>query len=127
MIFFHSGPSLPLSAININATVLNATSASVSWIISNISYTPESYTVYYYKYNNTDDTMSTNTLYTSEILEEFISLNNTSYNIVLSDLSPFRMYQFYIVSTNSEGNTSSSPRFFTTEEDSKNYLNIWHY
>ena len=115
ILLYLSDPSSPLSASNINATILNATSVNVSWTISYIPYTPESYTVYY---NSTEDNkMTTYTVYTSETLEELLSLNNTSYSIVLRELSPFTMYQFIIVSSNSNGSNTTSPGFFTTEED----------
>ncbi len=123
MVYYYllfSDSSFPLSASNINATILNATSVNVSWTISYIPYTPESYTVYY---NSTEDNnMTTYTVYTSETLEELLSLNNTSYSIVLRELSPFTMYQFIIVSSNSIGSNTSSPGFFTTEEDGWYYI-----
>ena len=117
-----SGPSLPFPALLIDSSVVNATAAEISWIIPNISYTPESYFVYYFKDDSKDTMRSSYSVHTSEILEEFMYLKNTRYSVFLTNLIPNTTYWYHVISYNSEGNISSSMKIFVTGKISK-----WQY
>lgn len=112
---------MPLAANSIKANIINSTSANISWITSYVSYTPELYTVHYFRDGENEEFISSYSIRTSEILEEFVFLTNTSYSILLDNLSPYTTYLYYVVSCNTQGNTSSSIHMFVTAEDGKHH------
>ena len=114
-----TGSSLPNPATGLNATVLNGTLTKISWIIPNVSYTPESYTVHYAKNDTPGDTIRSVTLKTSKVLEEFLNLHETKYSTLLTSLSPFTMYKYQVFSNNSHGTSHSNVKYFLTDETGK--------
>ena len=91
----------------------------ISWIIPNVSYTPESYTVHYAKNDTPGDILRSDILKTSKVLEEFLNLDETKYSILLTSLSSFTMYKYQVFSKNSHGTSHSDVKYFLTDETGK--------
>ena len=105
-----------MAPIDITSNTLNSTSVNISWIITEVTYTPENYTIYYWalKCNQTVHAKTTNG---SDILEEFVSLRNKVYFDILINLLPGTQYSYYIFSSNSIGkNVSENGTFYTNEK-----------
>ena len=94
---------------------ITSTSVNISWIVTDVTYTPENYTVHY---NTSLNKLSNN----SEIVKgttdmnKFIKLRNKTYSIVLTDLYPGVKYNYYISTINTVGRVNSRYNSFYTEE-----------
>ncbi|XP_019851148.1 PREDICTED: hemicentin-1-like [Amphimedon queenslandica] len=106
--------SLPVAATNVMATpgntALNATTAAISFIIPNIAYTPEAYSVKY-----TGMTFQT-TEQTSMIRmsSDDITATNQEFTIMLTGLEEDNTYTYTVDSTNCLGTTSTVQMSFST-------------
>ena len=89
----------------------NATSATVTWLITAISYTQESY---YVIYGVASDSLVTN----SDTVQSTINITDTNlaYSITLMELHPFTLYYYKVVATNSYSTTESLMDSFHTSE-----------
>ena len=87
-----------------------ATTANISFIIPNIAYTPEDYTIRY-----TGETFQT-TQATSmlRMSSDNISMVNESYMFMLRGLEEANTYTYTVDSTNCHGTTSTAVMNFTT-------------
>ena len=90
----------------------------MSWIITEVSYTPESYTIYYWALK-CNQTVHAKTINGNDILEEFVSLRDNVYFDILINLLPGTQYNYNISSSNSEGKHISENSTFYTNEKSK--------
>ena len=114
LIFFFIASSRPVVATSVISTV-GATTANISFIIPNIAYTPESYTIRY-----TGETFQT-TQATSmlRMSSDNISMTNEKYMFTLRGLEEANTYSFTVDSTNCNGTTSTAAMNFTTESTCK--------
>ena len=87
-----------------------ATTANISFIIPNIAYTPEDYTIRY-----TGETFQTNeTTSMLRMSSDNISMVNESYMFMLRGLEEANTYTYTVDSTNCHGTTSTAVMSFTT-------------
>ena len=103
------GPSVPESVTSINASMgPTLTSAIISFTVPNLSYTHESYIVQYGKNPLSLDQRS------DRMDGVFnVSLTNEEFNISVFDLEVGSDYYYRVLSSNSEGITSSDQLKFT--------------
>uniref|UniRef100_A0A1X7SJP2 Fibronectin type-III domain-containing protein n=1 Tax=Amphimedon queenslandica TaxID=400682 RepID=A0A1X7SJP2_AMPQE len=101
--------SLPVAATNVTATP-GTTTAAISFIIPNIAYTPEAYSVKY-----TGITFQT-TEQTSMIRmsSDNITATNQEFTIMLTGLEEDNTYTYTVDSTNCLGTTSTVQMSFST-------------
>ena len=111
--------SAPVVATNI-ISAAGATTANISFIISNIAYTPESYTIRY-----TGQTFQT-TPATSmlRMSSDNISMVNESYIFTLRGLEEANTYTYTVHSTNCHGTTSTAVMSFTTVSTCKGGMEL---
>ena len=102
------GPALPLSPISLNS-VANATTATITWVVSSVAYSPEMYIVTYGVTNTDLDSMSEDVEGTQDI-----TVTDVIFVITIGDLHPFRQYYYKIVAQNSLGSTQSGVYSFQT-------------
>ena len=105
-----------MAPINITSNTLNSTSVNMSWIVTEVTYTPENYTIYYWALK-CNQTVHTKIITGSDILREFVSLRDKEYFDILINLLPGTQYNYYISSSNSIGkNTSKISTLYTNEK-----------
>lgn len=106
-----SGSSAPLQPIDIVHTTLSSEVAVVQWLVPEVVYTPETYTVTY----GTDRTMLN---YTSEVISgsSDITAVNQVYSTTLRNLQSNTRYYYRVVATNSIGTNSSVIRDLMTPQ-----------
>ena len=106
---FFTASSSPVVATNVMSTA-GATTATISFIIPIIAYTPENYTIRY-----TGETFQT-TQATSMLMmsSDNISTVNERYMFTLRGLEEANIYNFTVDSTNCNGTTSTAVMKFTT-------------
>ena len=96
-------------------TDITSTLANISWIVTDVTYTPENYTVHYNTSLNKLSNISDIVRGTTDI-NEIIELRNKTYSILLTDLYPGVKYNYYISTINTVGRVNSSYSSFYTEE-----------
>ena len=103
------GSQVPYSAQDISVLSLMNTSATISFTIPSIAYTPETYTVQYIG-------LELQNILKNSMSEQSpnITATNMKYQITLTGLEEANTYNFTVVSTNCIGNTSSETMNFTT-------------
>ena len=103
------GSQVPYSAQNISVLSLMNTSATISFTIPSIVYTPETYSIQYIG-------LELQNILKNSISEQSpnITANDMKYQITLTGLEEANIYNFTVVSTNCIGNTSSETMSFTT-------------
>ena len=92
-------------------TDITSRSAMVVWTIPRVAFTIEKYRVYY---GNSADALS---MKTEALFGADFDAINVMYTITLSGLEPVSTYYIRVVSANSESNSSTAIRSFTTAED----------
>ena len=92
------------------------TIATITWIISEVTYTPENYTVIY---GTTDDTLNN----TSDIIMtrninnlQFITATNEIYSVTINGLMINQMYYFRICAVNTINESKTDINTFITSE-----------
>ena len=101
--------SRPVVATNVMSTT-ETTTANISFIISNIAYTPENYTIRY-----TGETFQTaQATSMPRMSSDNISTVNESYMFTLGGLEEADTYTYTVDSTNCNGTTSTAVMNFTT-------------
>ena len=99
-----------------SSAVLNTTAVKIEWVVTSVTYTPETYTVHYQSlscYHNGSASINGSTS-----LEVFTKLSNTQYSITIIGLMPGINYTYYIVSMNTEGHANTTNERFTLLETS---------
>ena len=95
---------------NITEIITTPYSVNISWIVTNIVYDAETYTVHY----GTDMTLLPNS--TVVMGNTNLSTVNELFTVNISGLTPFTTYYYIISANNSQGATNTSVRNFTTAE-----------
>ena len=100
-------------------TITTPTTATITWIISEVTYTPENYTVIY---GTTDDTLNN----TSDIIMtrdinnlQFITATNEIYSVTINGLMINQMYYFRICAVNTINESKTDINTFITSEAGK--------
>lgn len=102
MIIIPLGSSAPLQPIDTIHTMLSSDFAVIQWLVPEVAYTPENYTVIY----GTDRTMLN---YTSQIVlgTTDIKATNQAYLVTLTNLMSNTTYYYQVVAINNIGLNSS--------------------
>ena len=107
---FHIGKASPSQPVMIEVTT-STTSVNISWMVPNIIFDQEAYSVQY----GIRDTMmllgTRNMTGNSEL-----STKNEMFSVTITGLTPFTRYYFILTATNSFGSTSNTATDFTTDE-----------
>ena len=111
------GPSLPGIPVNVTASPFPS-SATISFTITNVTYTPETYTVQYGNSSSNLNMTSNNTASVGvDSVHSFITAVNQDYSIMLTGLSIDTTYYYQVVVNNTIGNITQTGVFnFTTAE-----------
>ena len=110
VIIFLPGPSVPDTPTNLDSTVNNFSTATVSWSVSRVAYTPENYTVVY----------GTNQLNLNQRSTTISGVSGTtSYSVELAQLQHGTRYCFQVQSTNTVGSTHSAVASFEVQNACK--------
>ena len=97
-----------------------ATTANISFIIPNIAYTPENYTIRY-----TGETFQTNENTSMlRMSSDNISMVNESYMFMLGGLEEANTYTYTVDSANCNGTTSTAEMNFTTVSTRKGGMEL---
>ena len=114
LISFFTAISSPVVATIIMLSA-GATTANISFIIPNIAYTPENYTIRY-----TGETFqTTQATLMLRMSSDNISTVNERYMFILRGLEEANTYIYTVDSTNCNGTTSTAVMNFTTESTRK--------
>lgn len=105
------GSSAPVQPTDIVHTTLSSELAVIQWIVPEIAYTPETYTVTF----GTDRTMLN---YTSEVVvgSTDVTAINQVYSVTLRNLQSNTRYYYRVVAINSFGTNSSVIRDLLTPQ-----------
>ena len=103
-----SDPEVPDVVRTVNVT---SESITVVWIVPNLAYTPEEYTVVYGTNEDVLDQMSDTISSTTDL-----SAVDQQYALVITDLEANTQYYFQIVSENTQGSVRSDVISATTLE-----------
>ena len=111
------GPLPPGVPVNVRASPFPS-SATISFTITNVTYTPETYTVQYGTSSDNLNMTSNNTATGVGVgsMHSFITTMNQNYSIVLTGLSIDTTYYYQVVATNTIGNRTTGVFNFTTAE-----------
>ena len=105
-----SGPTVPDATTNIEPTVTSFSTVTISWSVSRVAYTPETYTVVY----------GTNQLNLNQRSTTVVGASGaTHYSVELTELQHSTLYYFQVESTNTIGITYSEIRSFDIEDPCK--------
>ena len=108
------GPSSPLNPIDLVYTTVSSESAQVQWLIPDVAYTPENYTVVYGEFPS-QLTSSSDVVLGSDDVRDV----NQMYSATLLDLEPNTTYYYQVVASNSIGTNSSDVELLVTPLPSK--------
>ena len=110
---FTAGPSTPSTPTILSSTI-GTRQATITWIVTSITYTPESYAILYGVAN---DSLSLR----SSIVEGSVNLTamNQAYSITIMDLSPYTRYYYKIEASNSFAASESVTDTFQTNQAGK--------
>ena len=101
-----SGPASPDAAANIESTATSFSTVTISWSVSRVAYTPETYTVVY----------GTNQLNLNQRSTTVVGASGTTrYSVELTQLQHSTLYYFQVESTNTIGTTYSETRSFEVQ------------
>ena len=103
------GPVSPEPPVDLLTDSVTTDSANISWIVTTIAFTPETYVVHY----GTSMDMLSNMSDPITGLSNFATMNY-KFSITLTALTPNTMYFYRINSTNSNGSVLSQPANFIT-------------
>ena len=114
--FYFIAARPPFVPVNVTTTVAQTT-ATITFIIPAIAYTPE---IYYIQYIGLElqNVLSSST---SVMGLDDITLIDASYSVTLSGLEEANTYEFTVVSTNCIGNVTTEVMEFTTLPACKRY------
>ena len=107
---FITGPSVPVAANSLESTVTSFSTVNISWTVSRVTYTQETYTVVY-------------GINRSHLNERSSSVNGTlvttSYSAELTWLRDSTQYYYQVESTNTVGSTYSEVGHFEIQNACK--------
>ena len=86
-------------------------SVDISWLVRNIAFDQENYTVQY----GTDMTMLSSTSDIVQGNDDLLAIND-HFSVTITGLAPFTTYYYTIVATNTLGSTNNSVMSFITDE-----------
>ena len=109
-VYLPLGPLSPEPPVDLLTDSVMTDSANISWIVTTIAFTPETYVVHY----GTSMDMLSNMSDPITGLSNFTTMSYT-FSITLTALTPNTMYFYRINSTNSKGSCFSQIANFTTE------------
>ena len=109
------GPTVPIQPV-LGPVIVTPTTATIYWIIPQVSYTPENYTVLFGTSTNELNMISSvvNTNNIDNLL--FITATNVPYNVTIEGLSINIIYYYQAQSVNTIDKNYSSISSFTTSE-----------
>ena len=113
------GPSAPATPAILSSTVGTA-QATISWIVTMVAYTPESYFIVYGLSNDTLNLRSTAIEGTANL-----TFTNLAYSATITDLRPFTQYFYLIEARNSFAATQSDIQSFQTNEAGNNHTLLY--
>ena len=110
-------PHMPI----VRDTITTPYSVNISWIVTNITFDPETYTVL-------DGSNMTMLLNASEVIEgnNDTSANNEVFSSNITGLIPFTTYYYIIRTINTVGSTNTSVMNFTTEETGTVHMHVYN-
>ena len=111
VIIFLPGPSVPDAPTNLDSNVISFSTATISWSVSRVAYTPENYTVVY---GTNQFNLNQRSTTVSDIP------GTTSYSVELAQLQHGTRYYFQVQSTNTVGSTQSAIASFEVQNACKN-------
>ena len=120
LINFHAAESLPNKPVITDISV-TATTATISYLITAIAYTPERYRVEYVGLELQSHLNVTSFVYSSTD----ITVTNISHTVTLTDLEEANTYEFVIKAGNCLGNTTTEVMNFTTFSTCKYLISIF--
>ena len=121
MDYICTGPAVPAQPIDLQVTHITSELAVVEWLITDIMYTPETFTVLYGINQNSLNSSSEVVNGTKEI-----DATNQLYSATLTNLRPDTTYFYQVVTTNDVGmNASSIAEFSTSSPGQKHSLNCY--
>ena len=95
----HAGPTVPDAPTNLQSTVTSFSTATISWSITRVAYTPETYVVMY----------GTNPLDLNQRSPTISGVSGVAeYSVGLTGLQHGTLYYYQVQSTNTIGSTSSA-------------------
>ena len=113
-------PEVPM----ISNVISSATSATISWTVPEVAYTPENYTVYYYaSYESCQSSGSSSEGFNSSIvtytpnnntLNEFFFEKNMEFSVEITGLEPSTIYCCFVESRNTNDTEMSVVTSFET-------------
>ena len=118
------GPAVPVQPV-LGPVSVTPTTATISWTIPQVSYTPENYTVIFG--TSMDElNMISNVFYTNNIDNlMFLTATNIQYNVTIQGLNINVMYYYEVESVNTIGKNYSSISNCITSESGK--ITLFHY
>ena len=103
-------------------TITTPTTATITWIISEVTYTPENYTIIYGTTNDTLNSIS-DIIMTRDIDNlQFITATNETYSVTINGLMINQMYYFRICAVNTINESKTDINTFITSEAGKIYM-----
>lgn len=106
----YTGP-IPPNIPTLLSSIVGQTQATISWVVTSVAYTLETYSVIYGVNIDALD-MRTNFTHGSSSY----TVINQAFSVTISDLEPFRQYYYAVVAHNSFTTTQSSILIFKTTE-----------
>lgn len=108
----HAGPRVPVPATDVESTMTSFSTVTISWSISGVAYTPETYAVKY----------GTNELHLTQRSAIISSSEGTTrYSLELTQLQDSTQYYFQVESNNTVGSISSEIQTFEVQNACKIY------
>ena len=118
------GPAVPVQPV-LGPVSVTPTTATISWTIPQVSYTPENYTVLFCttmdELNMISSIVNTNNI--DNLI--FITATNVPYTVTIKGLTINVTYYYRVQSVNTIGITNSSISSFTTSESGK--ITLYNY
>ena len=110
LVLFLTGPALPQQPTELTHTGITFDSATIQWLVNAISYTPETYTIYY---GTSQVSLQESTNVMVEGTTDITAITQMYSKIVIG-LEESTTYYYQIVAENSVGSTESAIAEFTT-------------
>lgn len=108
---FLTGPSKPKPLMLMSASVTFSSSTVIQWSVSEVAFTPESYTVYYALNSNCpdlDEGFNKSDIVYGFNQTGFLTTKNQQYNVTLHNLIPHTVYCYKVVARNTVGRINSN-------------------
>ena len=118
------GPAVPVQPV-VGTVNVTPTTATISWTIPQVSYTPENYTVLFG--TSMDELNMISSIVNTNNFDnlQFITATNVPYTVTIQGLNINVVYYYQVQSVNTIGKNYSSISNFTTSESGKITLFIY--